>query len=81
MPETPLRKFRDVGELWEPSAAKAERHGVTVSDVIRDGLAQWIAPADVAIGDTVRLVGPGREPELYEVVDGDGGPTLRKVET
>lgn len=76
----PLRKFRAHKELWGPADDKAKRHGVTMSSLLRAALERWIEPPDVAIGDTVRLVGPDTEPGLYEVVDSPDGPTLRKVE-
>ena len=84
---TPKRVFRADDDLWDPAAAKAERHGRTMSDILREAMAQWIQPAKVALGDRVQLVRAGADPVLYEVVeepvDGVGGrtvPTLRRVE-
>lgn len=39
---TPRRTIRIEDGLWEAATAKAEEEGVTLSDVIRDDLREWV---------------------------------------
>lgn len=41
-PKTPLRSIRIADELWQAVHDKAQREGVTVSDVIRCALERYI---------------------------------------
>jgi hypothetical protein len=79
---TPPRNIRIPDDLWDSASAKAERHGLKVSAVIRDRLEEYARP-ELTPGDQVRLTGLDlAEDGVYEVVEGpDGKPTLRKVET
>lgn len=43
MSATPLRAVRVPDELWYAARAEAELEGVTVSDVVRDALAAYVA--------------------------------------
>jgi Ribbon-helix-helix protein, copG family len=43
MSATPLRAVRVPDELWHAARAEADREGSTVSDVVRDALAAYVA--------------------------------------
>lgn len=84
---TPRRTVRVPDDVWETAAAKAERHGETLSDVVRDRLEEYARPR-LMPGDTVHLTALQHGADgLYVIEEGpthgapDGGPvTLRRVE-
>lgn len=85
---TPNHNIRIPDDTWDAAAAKAERHGETVSSVVRESLQRYAAAPVLAPGDTVDLVKLRHGDDGLYVVEegpihgtlGETVVTLRKVE-
>jgi hypothetical protein len=45
-PKTPTRTFRIVDEIYDPALEKARAEGVTLTDVVRDALLDYVGDED-----------------------------------